>query len=291
MAAAPSPHLPGHSRLPPELELRIFEFAALSLPKSIPSLVRVAWRVKQWVEPLLYRTLVITYSGGAIEGLPFCTMNELIGIIQTKSPAFLSNAVQNVMLDSVDRTFVRTVLSAFSGIKNLFLNVGTLQGALDVQPLRHLYCALHEVFDPSVNDPFTHRVFSNITHLELFGLPSEIADTDVPFASRVARLPHLTHFSLNRGPGIDCSVCVRVLTACKRLHVLVFLCEREKHAAAERAGLARDVRFVMLDLSDYETDWQWGILTGNDYWARAEAFIAKRISGEIDRNTFFLEGG
>ncbi|KAJ7622098.1 hypothetical protein FB45DRAFT_121814 [Roridomyces roridus] len=40
--------------LPPELERDLFELAAYTRPRSIPKLMLVAWRVKAWVEPLLY---------------------------------------------------------------------------------------------------------------------------------------------------------------------------------------------------------------------------------------------
>jgi hypothetical protein len=48
-----------------------------------------------------------------------------------------------------------------------------------------------------------------------------------------------------------------------------------------------DPRFVMLvlPLVDSLADWQRGILGGLDFWARAENFIAKRISGEVNRES------
>ncbi|KAJ7879703.1 hypothetical protein B0H13DRAFT_1571256, partial [Mycena leptocephala] len=46
--------------LPPELERIIFELAAFVNPASMPSLLLVAPRVKIWIEPLLYETLIIT---------------------------------------------------------------------------------------------------------------------------------------------------------------------------------------------------------------------------------------
>ncbi|KAJ7887124.1 hypothetical protein B0H14DRAFT_2696630 [Mycena olivaceomarginata] len=46
-------------KLPPELECTIFEIAALARPKMIPSLILVAHRVKHWVEPLLYRVIMV----------------------------------------------------------------------------------------------------------------------------------------------------------------------------------------------------------------------------------------
>ncbi|KAJ6505111.1 hypothetical protein C8R45DRAFT_544408 [Mycena sanguinolenta] len=48
--------------LPPELERRIFEIAALACPVRIPTLMLVARRVKFLVEPLLYRVVFLKDS-------------------------------------------------------------------------------------------------------------------------------------------------------------------------------------------------------------------------------------
>jgi hypothetical protein len=46
-----------------------------------------------------------------------------------------------------------------------------------------------------------------------------------------------------------------------------------------------DPHFMMMPLNykNSPADWQRGVLLGHDHWTRAEAFIAKRASGEIDR--------
>ncbi|KAJ7364690.1 hypothetical protein DFH08DRAFT_799010 [Mycena albidolilacea] len=45
--------------------------------------------------------------------------------------------------------------------------------------------------------------------------------------------------------------------------------------------------FAMMGLDHYTVDWQQGILVGCDYWACEDAFIAKRLSGEVERRNFF----
>jgi hypothetical protein len=45
--------------------------------------------------------------------------------------------------------------------------------------------------------------------------------------------------------------------------------------------LSKDLRFVVMDCSWFQ-DWQNGVHAGRDYWSRAESFISKRRSGEID---------
>jgi hypothetical protein len=39
----------------------------------------------------------------------------------------------------------------------------------------------------------------------------------------------------------------------------------------------------MMELDRYIKNRQQSILVGRDYWARADAFVAKRLSGEIER--------
>ncbi|KAJ7460262.1 hypothetical protein FB451DRAFT_1563344 [Mycena latifolia] len=54
--------------------------------------------------------------------------------------------------------------------------------------------------------------------------------------------------------------------------------------------LAEDPRFVMMLLEHYTQDWQRGILTGNDYWSRADSFIGDEdIRG--NRSSYLLFRG
>ncbi|KAJ7912448.1 hypothetical protein B0H13DRAFT_2660086 [Mycena leptocephala] len=82
--------------LPLELECRIFETAALSRPVSIPAMMHVAWRVKHWLEPLLYRTLAFTDSKRLLDGFPFLNQGIFERLVRTK-PALLRDTVRNVM--------------------------------------------------------------------------------------------------------------------------------------------------------------------------------------------------
>ncbi|KAJ7108160.1 hypothetical protein C8R44DRAFT_803721 [Mycena epipterygia] len=53
-------HVPLEARFPLELERAIFELCARSRPPTIPGLLRVAHRVRAWLEPLLYEMLRLT---------------------------------------------------------------------------------------------------------------------------------------------------------------------------------------------------------------------------------------
>jgi hypothetical protein len=55
-----------------------------------------------------------------------------------------------------------------------------------------------------------------------------------------------------------------------------------------KIDLTENPRFGMMELDRYTADWQQEILVGCDYWARADAFIAKRLSGEVERSGYAL---
>ncbi|KAJ7204163.1 hypothetical protein GGX14DRAFT_647729 [Mycena pura] len=261
--------------LPSELEQNVFKLAALDRPLSIPTLIRVAWRVKQWLEPLLYRTLVIDDS--PIDGIPCCDMDTFRRITETKSPDFLADAVRNVMVGSSHDDHLHAILSACPGIQNLhFGNAYTVRAALDVLPLRHLYCAPGTVFDLSAHDAGSHRNFAHLTHLQLF---SSVPGDDERFVSTLAQIPNLSHLAILLSIGRGALYIYRqILDACTHLRVLVVL-TTSMWLAEEHPRLS-DVRFVVeMWPRSYKTDWKLGILTGDDFWARAEAIVAERISG------------
>ncbi|KAJ7204168.1 hypothetical protein GGX14DRAFT_647743 [Mycena pura] len=266
-----------NSGLPPELERNVFKLAALDRPLSIPKLIRVAWRVKQWVEPLLYRTLVI--DDKPIHGIPCCDMDTFRRITETKSPDFLADAVRNVMVGSSDDDHLQTIFSACPGIQNLYSsgNPYAPRAALDILPLRHLYCALGTVFDSSahVHDAGSRRIFAHLTHLQLFRGGPEPRDNEL-FVSTLAQIPNLSHLSMY--PTLQ-PIYSQILDACTHLRVLVVL-TMQIWRGEQYAGLS-DVRFVrMRPRRSAGVDWELGILTGNNFWARAEAIVARKIAGK-----------
>ncbi|KAJ6540153.1 hypothetical protein DFH09DRAFT_1175627 [Mycena vulgaris] len=276
--------------LPFELERQIFELTALARPVSIPNLMRVAWRVKHWVEPLLYRTLVIG-EPDTIDGIPSCSVERFMHIAHTKSATFLHNSVRNLLVSSVGPQTCKKILLACTGIENLSLlpvpsAPDDSRAAVDFLSLRHLYCDFENLCDLIITfGPFAQPSFSRLTHLELFdGLLHNKDDDPVRWAG-ITALPHLTHLSLDTYRVLP--ILPHLLNACKSLRALIILCHRPRpmHMATECATLGQDPRFVVMPLEDYSADWQKGVLNGDDYWARADVFIAKKISGEIARES------
>ncbi|KAJ7127280.1 hypothetical protein C8R43DRAFT_1211138 [Mycena crocata] len=228
--------------LPPGLEKAIFEIVAQVRPLSIPVLMRVAWRVKIWLEPLLYRTLLVsTDSNVVLEGHIRAPAETFIPVTHSKPPSFFRNSVRHVLFErNVPQETAESVLTV---------------------------CSV----------PYPENTFT-ITHLELFDTLDDEADD---FAG-LALIPHLSHLSFNTGFNPVFSV---LLDTCKSLQVLVIL---EDHPSTTEdfpgvAALAEDLRFISMTCIECIQDWHMGAHTGIDYGWRAEEFIAKRQSGEIDR--------
>lgn len=121
-----------------------------------------------------------------------------------------------------------------------------------------------------------------MTHIELLGPAVE-----VPMKAALVALPQLTHLAFSSEYFLP--TCVEVLEAHKTLYVVVYFCsyitmeERKVHFPK----LARDMRFPVVGRRSFVEDWYIAMDRGMYHWDRAETFIAKRRTGEIDR-TFIL---
>jgi hypothetical protein len=122
-------------------------------------------------------------------------------------------------------------------------------------------------------------MFSSLTHLDVF----DIVDADIWSEwSGLAPLPLLTHLAFI---DLDDIVVANILATCPKLLVLVSM--HGDGLALRSATADRDPRFVSMVLSTQDSvlDWQTGIRGGMDFWARADAFVAKR-RGEIEPSSY-----
>ncbi|KAJ7194792.1 hypothetical protein C8J57DRAFT_1423604 [Mycena rebaudengoi] len=293
--------------LPFELERRVFETAAFSRPVSVPAMMLVAWRVKLWVEPLLYRTLVFTESNRLLDSLPVLTQEMFKRIVRTK-PILLRDAVRNVMIryeGYVYEADVADIVHACLGIENLNFEInpstdlGMGEYGLDESyitgiqtlPLRRMHCDLLQLFDWAIGQPSRLSLFTHLTHLDLFYWFNQ-ANSTAEARTRLGDLPQLTHLSVpSHTSNSGTPILAHLLDVCKSLRALIVLAAPLTPPTDEIAFLAEnDVRFVTVWPHDRIADWQRGALTGIDYWTRADEHIARRLSGEVDRRMFHLAG-
>ncbi|KAJ7930878.1 hypothetical protein B0H13DRAFT_876149, partial [Mycena leptocephala] len=209
--------LNGSPILPPELEREIFEICAISRPASIPNLMLVAQRVKEWTEPLLFRTVIIGSDWfSKSSSFPICTPDTLVSAIYTKPPSFFHAAVRNLLFSiSYNAQLTAMILPACTGVETLWLLLidEAWMPLIAAYTLKHLHTASYEALFRAF-PPATHQFFSRLTHLELRGSPN---DTNVTSAALTA-LPQLTHLSFT-APSLVL-VCLQLLQSSPHLRVL-----------------------------------------------------------------------
>jgi hypothetical protein len=209
-------------------------------------------------------------------GLPTCHADSLIAAIRAKPPSFFHGAVRHLMLTSPGN--LAEILPVCTSVESLWLLdlSEPLIQLVEFYPLKRLHTSCGPLLRLL---PPTHRLFSRLTHLEIIRSPD---DADVACAALIA-LPQLTHLSFQTFKLIP--ICQRLLQSAPHLCVLV--CLNSNAPRWEWRGyalqLGQDVRFVVTVREHFIEDWYMGTHGGSDYWSRAEIFIAKRRSGEIDR--------
>ncbi|KAF7374628.1 hypothetical protein MSAN_00347600 [Mycena sanguinolenta] len=270
--------------LPLELQMEIFVLAARSRPVAIPKLMLVSWWVNKLVEPFLYRTIVFS---DPIKHYPAFRPDVLLRAIQSKPASFFRDSVRHLNFSAPGDRFseedARTIISACSGVVNLHVPSQNLltKVFLDLlPPVKRIYTNVEMLFHPSPVD-FSHPSLSHLTHLQVFDWVRE--ETANQWAS-LATLPHLTHLSFANCRRIF-PVFRRILDTSNSLQILVLLTSgplrRHDSDSQENELLTQDPRFVAMISLYYQWDWQMGVHTGQDYWARAENFVAKRKAGLV----------
>ncbi|KAF7369478.1 hypothetical protein MVEN_00277500 [Mycena venus] len=154
-------------------------------------------------------------------------------------------------------------------------------------PLKQFHGRVTQLFDLSAENDFFHRFFAHITHLAL--LDQSVAHETL---SNLSLLPNLTHLSLD---SIFVGASLTLLRKCPFLLVFVLIRTRLNFPDIDHhpdgGALAEDPRFVLVvcDLKASLEDWHMGTRSGNDYWSRAEDFVAKRRSGKVDISQYRLD--
>ncbi|KAK7051894.1 hypothetical protein R3P38DRAFT_2857620 [Favolaschia claudopus] len=252
---------------PPELEQMIFEIAAYSWRPMIPTLLLIAWRVKIWLEPLLYRTLIVADDRTDDSRLSLNTIGQniptavepehLLSLIRTKPSGFFRDSVRNLFLAHAVRDEELTIVSACSGIENLWLGHTTICAINDLKThrLKRLHCTFEALFGETGAD-FTQPLFAVSTWIEL------------------TRLPNLTHLAFGDQNYLE--MVASFLPHWESLRAVLFL---------SRASSLDDT-----DPFNAYGDWVHGVHLGCDFWSRADEFIARRKAGEVDRLDYWVPG-
>ncbi|KAF7368114.1 hypothetical protein MSAN_00877600 [Mycena sanguinolenta] len=281
---------PDDPRLPPELEHKIFEIAAFSHPKWIPNLKLVARRVKFWIDPLLYRVIFLKNSA-AMRELPHLGVHTSTReALQQISHESLRH-VRHLFFDgdAVGEAALKTWVAACTGITRLYAQIDCTPATLSLLSgftnIRYLTIDVQALSGADVPLP----LFLTVTHLELLAFGTRHIKTRdmAPVCQNIALIPRLTHIALN--PRLDSHLPHAELKANTQLQCIAFL---SPGASLAGSPLLSDDRFVCIEeRRHYELDWLNGAVFGEDYWSLADAFVAGRRAGTIDRSQYRIVNG
>ncbi|TFK60359.1 hypothetical protein BDN72DRAFT_850570, partial [Pluteus cervinus] len=186
----------GDPRLPPELEHKIFLATLQSNFNDVGNLILTAKRVHDWLLPRAFEVVIL--GGGRDFPVPL-TLKKF----KKYGPHIrsLSLARPGVSIGSHESHFLEYI-SHCPNITNLLIRTPyfavktrPLQDALTVLPLTQLIVHVRSILSiPS--RPQLLQLFTNITHLQLYGyfLPSYTPDSNPPRLRPF--FPNLTHLSL-----------------------------------------------------------------------------------------------
>ncbi|KAJ7065446.1 hypothetical protein C8F01DRAFT_1125631 [Mycena amicta] len=277
-------------KLPPELERIIFELAATELPKSILTLSLVACRVKEWLDPILFRTLVITSNAPhrARDDFLSCRIDVFQAIARQK-PSLLKNTVRNVIFVYLSRQEQEIVFTACPSLENICID-SNLEGwdlqsgtaLARLEHLSHLSIGVQDLFSRLKQiHPGPHPCFVHITHIQL------IANTLGPPGSAAAQrwrafaeLPNLTHVVAR---GLWARDILFLLASCTMLRALILeIYSTNTSLLAEYEEACKDVRFVLyLSSEGIQQGWLDALRGKEIFWDRAERLIAQRGTAEF----------
>ncbi|KAJ7164436.1 hypothetical protein C8R46DRAFT_1099522 [Mycena filopes] len=283
------------SVFPLELERMILEIAALTEPSSVSKLMLIAWRVKEWLEPLLCRVIYLPTVGSSptqMCGFPTASA-PLLELVAAK-PA----GVRYLYIEAGgNNSTIKDLLTACPQITDLYSHqpLGeSLAAVQNLRALRRLTLDMSLLFDPGPID-FALPCLRGVTHLELIDEPfgpfgDALAQEECLDQYRnLALMPALTHLALNQA---DFCLSLRPLfkAALAALQSIVFLSSIMDVPAyqGDVHACSADDRFVYVGQTNFAADWFEGAKTGKDYWALADAFISARRAGKIDPSRFVV---
>ncbi|KAJ7166553.1 hypothetical protein C8R43DRAFT_986328 [Mycena crocata] len=284
---------PDPPRLPPELERQIFEITAILQPKAVPTLIRVARRVRLWMEPSLYKVIRISAGESKRDA-----DNAILRAVDNKPVDFFANATRRMWLSTFSLHFFGTrprnpwseaeltrVLHVCTGVKDIMI-----MGDIVKPPLLSLVAAMRPTrVSMLVNVTFADGLidfgapfFSRATHLHFSDL-EDMMTADWPDWLTLARLPALTHLAVYC-KGLD-ALLPRLLAALPNLAVLIAFTEDTEGTVLQHVKTP-DIRLVVIEPTNgFMDEWASG---GEDSWSRADDFIARKRRGEVEASCYHL---
>ncbi|KAF8649077.1 hypothetical protein AX16_006024 [Volvariella volvacea WC 439] len=296
-------------RLPQELERIIFEIAARNdRDKTMPVLMLVARRVRDWLQPIRYETLVLDSS-------LFDQLSESPLILPPRLPSRPQALhVRNLLVTGYQPKnlafdWIEDLLPQCPNLQDLAIwcitpitsNILSLLTSAIQSPLRtvtsrgliRLSASLAELF-PDGHTDFHHEVFKDLTHLEVLDFPRESRGQWIE-GNNYASLPSLRYLSIalfDPDFSFPTEMLRKCLEECKFLEVLILPEGADQglvllNGTREIVDSNGSVRTVAEDrVVVYEGPfkpkegwtelWCSGVSGGDDPWIHAERIVQRR---------------
>ncbi|KAJ7765483.1 hypothetical protein DFH07DRAFT_810738 [Mycena maculata] len=244
------------------------------------TLLRVTRLVLIWIEPVLYRVIMIDSRAGddairrAVSDKPASFFRENVRHISFCFPSRLSEEEVQAFL----RLCPNLVSFAAFGVRASGLPL-VLQ---EMSQLRKWTGNLQDHFAGSGTIDLRHTFVRRLTHMDLIDLSA----SDSSLILGLATLAALTHLAVNSNVSVDAVWCV--LEQCTQLQVLVHFWPEhsDKSRIAHEIGSgppAEDVRFVVgFHRVDRLHDWRVAARGETGFWTAADTFITRKRRGEFD---------
>ncbi|KAJ7617077.1 hypothetical protein FB45DRAFT_222350 [Roridomyces roridus] len=269
-------------RLPLDVERETFEWTAIAYPRSIPALLRVARRVRVWVEPYLYRAVKVAPHP------PYTIIEQDIvhPTPNSKSLNFYRQAVRHLYILDAPAAEVLRVCTHIQTIASFGLVAELIPVLACMKDLCQLSLSLRELFDGTVPSclPMHSHCFRTITHLDLHDV---IDDDDSNILQLLPTLPVLTHLCLcDQVPPVR-----KLLAECKHLRILVNPWDESSAEQAQELAKeprTQDDRFVVTVYEDINGEWEANV-RGWTVWAAADDFVERKRRGEIPKSCYLMD--
>ncbi|KAK7040059.1 hypothetical protein R3P38DRAFT_497054 [Favolaschia claudopus] len=272
-------------RLPPELERKIFEQAAHSSFQRIPTLMLTSWRVKIWLEPILYRVVIDPELVDEYEDYAYLPNHTLLQKLRTRPPSSVGLFVRHILweLSARNSNDLLVALALCAHVTDLFIlgnpDLMILPAINGLQNLSHLAIHVQSLYPSGSSIDFTSHLFRRLTHLELLccdfrSFPDALVG--------LGAAPNLTHVSFNAIR--DAAAVHEQIHKHTNLRCIVFF----EVGPAKHLPSTADDRFVAVRQTRYITDWLRGVTRGNDYWWLVERFIDAKRAGKVERSRYMI---
>ncbi|KAF8649134.1 hypothetical protein AX16_005997 [Volvariella volvacea WC 439] len=271
--------------LPCELEREIFQLVVQDEIAKATTLVLVARRVKQWLDPILYRSVTLPTRLSAAQFLHALTLTpSLSAHVQslTLSPT-LSPLTTRLLLSKCAHL---TALACFVCGPRLRPHLLALTR---IQRLAFMPSALAWDCEGSPSPDFGHAFYERATHVQFLDRWAVWVQWpwDPSGRARLARAPNLTHVSFLyddtaiADDGRVVAAVQRMLDASPRLCVFVLLCT--SYPFPEALAAVEDARFVLVGAKGPRgamvRNWEAIPVGDGDIWTFAEGVVRSRVGG------------